>query len=132
MMLRNADGSAKHTRWFWLTAEEGLQVAVHWGKNRDRSAHLLWKQRRWASPKQRTVASIGGEFAGDGLARALNGLLTITAAQGDDIRVAADNARQRQTWLDVWTAVERVPARLAAGLAAVEAGCRTVGEVKHA
>eukprot|EP01045_Picozoa_sp_COSAG04_P018589 COSAG04_NODE_1730_length_5772_cov_79.772078_4_plen_206_part_00 len=74
MMLRNADGSDKHTRWFWLTADDGMRVSVHWGKRRDGADHFLWRQRRRAPPKQRIVRSIGGEFADPG------GLgLTITA-----------------------------------------------------
>ena len=63
MKLRNADGSDKHTRWFWLTADGDLRVSVHWGKRRDGADHFLWRQRRRAPPKQCVVRSIGGDFA---------------------------------------------------------------------
>ena len=62
MKLRNPNGSHKHYRWVWLTVaqDEGgaPTLLVHWGKNRDRSDHWLWKQMGSAPPKQRTVTAV--------------------------------------------------------------------------
>ena len=62
MKLRNSNGSHKHYRWVWLTVaqdEDGAPtLLLHWGKNRDRSDHWLWKQMGSAPPKQRTVTAV--------------------------------------------------------------------------
>eukprot|EP01045_Picozoa_sp_COSAG04_P031458 COSAG04_NODE_5826_length_1483_cov_1.993497_2_plen_195_part_01 len=95
LMLCNADGTPKHERWFWLT-EAGQLL---WGKNRDGSNHVLWKQLNFSAPrKQRTVI---GVQAGPGRT-ARCGTCTISTAEGQPVVVRLPQQRVGSAVISPW------------------------------
>ena len=126
LMLCNADGTPKHERWFWLT-EAGQLL---WGKNRDGSNHVLWKQLNFSAPrKQRTVVGVEDQWLALHTAPC-----TISTAEGQPVVVRLPH-RVRDKWLRVLRAVGAAHELFGAGLpgAAVRslaaAGCRGVRDL---